>query len=114
MQYLLIISHDASFAPTDSVVAGIVAWIKDMQHRGIRRYGNPLRPPGDAKTVRVREDAVHVTDGPFAATQEKMAAYELLECADLEEAIAAATQHPMAKAGAIEVRPVWAELAGLA
>ena len=52
-----------------------------------------------------------ITGGPFAATAEQMAAYELLECADLEEAVSLASRHPMATAGAIEVRPVWEELA---
>jgi hypothetical protein len=57
-----------------------------MEHRGIRRYGQPLRPPADAVTVRVREGTPVLTEGPFAETAEHMAAYELLECADLEEA----------------------------
>ena len=58
MQYLLIICHDESFVPTEPLVAEIVAWIKEMEGRGIRKYGNPLRPPGDATTVRVREGNV--------------------------------------------------------
>ena len=114
MQYLLIISHDESFVPTETLIAGIVVWIHEMEGRGIRKYGNPLRPPSDAKTVRVREGKVMLTDGPFADTHEKIAAYELIECASLEEAIDAASRHPMAKAATIEVRPIWADLAKLA
>jgi hypothetical protein len=41
-----------------------------------------------------------------------MSAYELLECADLEEAVGVAATHPMAAGGTIEVRPIWSELAG--
>jgi len=110
MQYLLIICHDESFAPTETLVAEIVAWDKKMESRGIRKYGNPLRPPSDATTVRVRDGKVVLTDGPFADTKEKMAAYELIECASLKEAIDVASQHPMAKAATVEVRPVWADL----
>jgi hypothetical protein len=112
MKYLLIICHDDTFAPAEALVAEIVAWDREMQGRGIRLAGNPLRPPGDAMTVRVREGAVVLTRGPFADTAEKMAAYELVECASLEEAIDVAAQHPMASAGTIEVRPIWADLAG--
>jgi hypothetical protein len=108
---LLIICHDDSFAPGESLVAEIHAWVRGMERRGIRRCGQPLRPPGDAVTVRVRGGSPILTDGPFAETGEKMAAYELLECADLEEAVSLASTHPMARAGTIEVRPVWEELA---
>jgi len=114
MEYLLIISHDEFLAPTEALVAEIVEWIKQMEARGIRKYGNPLRPPSDAKTVRVRAGKVVLTDGPFADAKEKMAAYEMIECASIEEAIDVASQHPMAKAATIEVRPIWADLAKLA
>jgi hypothetical protein len=110
MQYLLIICHGESFIPTDKLVNDIVSWDKEMGEQGIRKYGNPLRPPIDAKTVRVREGKVMIADGPFADSKEKIAAYELIECASLEEAINIASQHPMAKAATIEVRPIWTDL----
>jgi hypothetical protein len=111
MQYLLIICHDESFVPTEALVTEIVAWDKKMESRGIRKYGNPLRPPSDATTIRVRNGKLMLTDGPFADFKEKMAAYERIECASLNEAIDVASQHPMAKAATVEVRPVWTELA---
>jgi hypothetical protein len=70
-----------------------------MERRGLLRDGQPLRPPADAVTVRVRGDEPEMTAGPFAATTEQMAAYELLECADLDEAVDLASRHPMAAAG---------------
>lgn len=112
VKYLLIISHDDFFAPTDILMKDIGAWIKKMERRGVRVYGNPLRPPGGATTVRVREGKVKLTKGPFAKSKEKMCAYELIECSNSEEAIDVASQHPMAKAATIEVRPIWNELAG--
>ena len=111
MRYLLIICHDDSFTPTETLVKDILAWIKKMEGRGIRVHGNPLRPPSDATTVRVRAGDVLLTSGPFARSKEKMSAYELIECASPEEAIDVASQHPMAKAGTIEVRPIWNALA---
>jgi len=111
MQYLMIICHDDSFASTEVLVTEIVAWDKEMEGRGIRKYGNQLRLPSDAVTVRVREGKRVLKNGPFAESKEKMAAYELIECASLEEAIDVASTHPMAKAATIEVRPVWSDLA---
>jgi hypothetical protein len=110
--YLLIICHDDSFAPSAALVAAIHDWDLELDRRGIRLDGRPLRPPADAVTVRVREGKPALGDGPFAATAEQMAAYELLDCADLDEAIGLASSHPMAAAGTIEVRPVWEELSG--
>ncbi len=110
MQFLLIICHDESFAPTESLVREIVAWIEEMESRGIRKYGNPLKAPNDAATIRVREGKIQTTSGLFAESKEKMCAYELVECPSLEQAIDAASKHPMAKVATIEVRP-WAELA---
>ncbi len=111
MQFLLIITHDDAFAPTETLLAEINAWISKMKTMGIWKYGSPLQPPSDAKTVRVRNGKTTVTNGPFANSREKMCAYELLDCASLDDAIDAASRHPMAKAATIEVRPVWAELA---
>ncbi len=111
MQFLLIITHDDAFAPTETLLAEIDAWISKMKTMGIRKYGNPLQPPSEAKTVRVRKGKTTVTNGPFANSREKMCAYELLECASLDEAVDAASGHPMATAATIEVRPIWADLA---
>lgn len=112
MQYLLIISHDDLFIPTETLLQDIGAWIKEMERRGVRVNGNPLRPASDATTVRVREGKVVLKEGPFANSKEKMCAYELIECSSNEEAIDVASKHPMAKAATIEVRPIWNEMAG--
>jgi hypothetical protein len=110
MLYLLIICHDDSFAPSEGLIAAIQEWDLEMDRRGLRLDGRPLRPPADAVTVRVRGGEAATGQGPFAATAEQMAAYELLDCADLAEAVGLAATHPMAAAGTIEVRPIWEEL----
>lgn len=112
MQFLFIISHDDAFSPSETLFADIVAWIKDAEQRGIRIYGNPLRLAGDAKTVRVRNGKVKIIAEPFTDSAEKMCAYELIECASMDEATQIASSHPMAKAATIEVRPIWNELVG--
>jgi hypothetical protein len=80
-------------------------WVAEMDDRGIRLFGSELEPPSAARTVRVREKHAIVTDGPFAETKEQIAGFDVLECADLDEAIEAAAKHPMARFGILEVRP---------
>jgi hypothetical protein len=106
MQYLLIICHDDSFTPTKALIREIVAWDKERKTGGIRKYGNPLRPPSNAITVPVRKGDVVLKNSPFAKSKQKMAVYELIQCASLEEAVDIGFTHPMTKAATIEVRPI--------
>lgn len=55
----------------------------------------------------MREGELTVTDGPFAETKEEFAGFDVLDCADLDEAIEMASQHPVAKFGSVEIRPFW-------
>jgi hypothetical protein len=65
-----------------------------------------LRSTETATSIRVREGEAEITDGPFAVTKEVLAGYYLVECADLDEALALAKRLPMARWGTVEVRPV--------
>lgn len=109
MRYMLLICYDESFSPPETIGAETEAWVEEMDRRGVRKAGDRLRPASDATTVRVREDRAMLTDGPFAETKEQIAGFDLIECADLDEAIEVASRHPMAKVGMIEVRPFWEE-----
>jgi hypothetical protein len=71
--------------------------------------GEVLYPTVTATTVRVRGGKggdVITTDGPYAETKEALTGFYLLECADLDEAVALAARIPAAWNGAVEVRPV--------
>ncbi len=48
-----------------------------------------------------------VRDGSFAETKDEVAGYDIIECADFNEAIEIASKHAAAKFGKIEIRPVW-------
>jgi hypothetical protein len=75
----------------------------------IMRGGAALYPTSTATVVRVeggKGGDVLTTDGPYAETKEALTGFFLLECADLEEAVARAAQIPAAWTGAVEVRPV--------
>jgi hypothetical protein len=55
--------------------------------------------------VRVRDGETLVVDGPFAETKEFVAGFDLLECADLDEAIEVAAKSPVSWFQALEIRP---------
>jgi hypothetical protein len=84
----------------------IESWLAEMDGRGVRLHGERLRYVSDATTVQVRSHEVMVSDGPFAETREQIAGYDVIDCADLDEAIEVASKHPAAWEGTIEVRPV--------
>ena len=71
-------------------------WVEEMDGRGVRLLGRELDLPETAATVRVRDGETLVTDGPFAETKEFMAGFDVLECADLDEAIEVAAKCPVA------------------
>jgi hypothetical protein len=79
---------------------------EDVQKAGVIRGGAPLQPTDTATTVRVRKGERLTTDGPFAETKEWLAGFYLLECNNLDEALAWAAKIPGAKYGSIEVRPL--------
>lgn len=108
MKYLLLICDDGPITASAEDLDP-TSWVEEMDKRRVRLFGERLRPAEDATTVRVREDELLVTDGPFAETKEQMGGFDVIECADLDEAIEVASKHPMARFGMIEVRPFWTE-----
>ncbi|ADB34092.1 YCII-related protein [Kribbella flavida DSM 17836] len=114
MKYLLMICGDESAEA--HALDGCGGWSEEMQARGVVEGGAGLRPPREATTVRVRDDELLLTDGPFAETKEQIGGFVLIDCADLDEAIEIAAKHPAAAYGTIEIRPLLAgppEAAGL-
>ena len=93
-------AHEASVPDVDD-------WVDTYDRSGVRVLGEQLVGPAQAKTIRVRDGKTVVTDGPFAETKEFIAGFDILECADLDAAIAVAAAHPMAHTHMIELRPFW-------
>jgi hypothetical protein len=109
MKYMMFICHEPE--RLDEAVAEVEkdggAWLDEMVGRGVRLDGNALRPPAEATTVRLRGGRPLLTDGPFAESKEAIAGFDIIECADLDEAIEIAARHPCAAVGSIELRPFW-------
>ncbi|MBB6550082.1 YciI family protein [Nonomuraea rubra] len=105
MKYLMFVCTDAQPDTDKENEPDIHAWVAENDARGRRLQGSELAPAAAATTVRVRDGELLLCDGPFAETQEVIVGFDLLECADLDEAIEIARAHPMARAGRLELRP---------
>lgn len=112
MKYAFLIYEDEPVH--EDLMEGYVAFNAEMEALGVMVAGEALQPTATATTVRVRGGAAAATDGPFAETKEQLGGFYILECRDLDEAIACAAKIPHATNGSVEVRPLvtFEEMAG--
>ena len=73
---------------------------------GVHLGGEGLQPSQTATTLKVQGDDHLITDGPFAESKEQLGGYYLLDCKDLDDAIAWGKKIPIGEGGIVEVRPV--------
>ena len=83
-----------------------MAYDQALRKAGRCLASEALQPVRTAKTVRVRDQKVSVTDGPFTETKECLAGFYLIEATGEDDAIQIASQLAPARVGSIEVRPV--------
>jgi hypothetical protein len=108
MQFLMFVCNDTvPVEPNPTPGIDIEEWVETYDKSGVRLMGDRVQPASAAKAVRVRNDEVLVTDGPFIESKEAIGGFDVLECRDLAEAIEVAAAHPMARGGVIEIRPFW-------
>jgi hypothetical protein len=112
MQFMLVIYNDPTLL--DSLPAGEA----DGMMRQCLDHADELRRDGQllesrmldearrAKTVRIRSGRVTATDGPFAEVKEVLGGFNLIEAADMDEAVRIAAEFPWARTGSVEIRPV--------
>jgi len=109
MKYLMLVCVDPDIELSAEERAQVgpasESWVEEMDRRGVRLLGSPVARAEHATTVRVRDGELSVTDGPFAEAKEQMVGFDLIECADLDEAIDIASKHPLARRGAMDIRP---------
>jgi hypothetical protein len=107
MKFLMLVCVDNVPVAPSSPGMDVEEWVEKVDSEGIRLLGERIRPERAATTVRVRNDELLVTDGPFIETKEALAGFDVLDCRDLEHAIEVAAAHPMAREGVLELRPFW-------
>ena len=115
MRYMLLIytREDAvarsSQEEMQQVFNGHLAVMQEARAKGVLQAAEPLANTSTATTVRRQNGSTTVTDGPFAETKEQLAGYYILNCKDLDEAVAWAKKIPTACGGlqgCVEVRPL--------
>ena len=81
------------------------AYDDELRRGGHFVGGEALDSARNAVTLRMKDGAVEVTDGPFVETKETLGGILLLEARDLNHAIALMSKHPGVKMGPFEIRP---------
>jgi hypothetical protein len=109
-QYLLLVYQPEVDADEQAERETLLPAFAEL-HRSLRQAGllvgvQRLRSVESATSVRIRDGQTEITDGPFAITKEILAGYYVIECDDLDAALAVAERVPAARFGTIEVRPV--------
>lgn len=112
MKYLVMIYSDDALLDAlpegefDTMMQGCLTHADELRAEGKVLDFQQLEAPSSARTLRVRNSRASVLDGPFAETKEYLAGFNLIEAADMDEAMRIAAEFPWARTGAIEVRPV--------
>jgi hypothetical protein len=112
MQFVLLVYNDPELldalpaGESDDMMRGCLTHADELRRDGALIDSRMLSAPTTARSVRVREGRQVLRDGPFAETKELLAGFNLIEAADLDEAVRIATEFPWTRTGCIEVRPV--------
>lgn len=111
VRYLLLIHQGNALDDWDGLTADeqkdIAAAYKEISTTPGVTPGRRLQPPETATTVRVKDGATLITDGPFAETKDAIGGWLVYETDDLDSAIALAARVPATRfGGAVEVRPL--------
>ncbi len=112
MQFLLLIYNDPALLEAmpagdyDRSMKQCLQHADELRADGKLLDSQQLEPAATAKTVRVRSGRTSVVDGPFAETKEMLGGFNLIEAADMDEAVRIAREFPWTTTGSVEVRPV--------
>ena len=112
MKFLLLIYNDDALlealpaGESDAMMRTCLNHADELKEQGSLIESQQLEPAATAKSVRVRHGRVSVVDGPFAETKEMLGGFNLIEAADLDEAIRIASEFPWARTGCVEIRAV--------
>jgi hypothetical protein len=117
MQYVLLIyhgttdGHPLSSGPTweslsEKEQKGVYAEFAALNKMESMTPGPPLGLPENATTVRVENDSIVTSEGPYLDAKGAVGGFYVLEAEDLDAAVTMASRIPPARlGGAVEVRP---------
>lgn len=112
MKYLMLVYTDAALLEAlpegeyDRLMRGCIGHADELKDAGKLIESQQLEAASTAKSLRIRNGRSSVVDGPFAETKEILGGFNLIEAADMDEAVRIAAEFPWAKYGCLELRPV--------
>jgi hypothetical protein len=112
MQFMLVIYNDPDLVDTlpegeyDGMMRECLAHADELRQDGHLIESRMLADSKQARTVRMRHGRLAATDGPFAEVKEVLGGFNLIEAADMDEAVRIAAAFPWARTGSVEIRPV--------
>ena len=108
-QFLVAIHHPDNYDPSledEAMIRDIHALNEEMEAAGARFYAGGLEPASHAKSLRKQGDgSVSIIDGPYLEAKEYIGGFWILECADMDEALAWGRKAVVACRAPVEVRP---------
>jgi len=90
----------------DDLMGSMAAFHEEMAKAGVLLDASGLKPSSKGWRVRYDGKKRTVIDGPFAEAKEILGGFNLIEAADMDEAVRIASEFPWAQVGRIEVREV--------
>jgi hypothetical protein len=107
-QYLVAVQHPENYDSSlegEAMIRDISALNKEMEAAGARFFAGGLESASRAKSLRKQSDGkVSITDGPYLETKEHIGGFWILECADMDEALAWGRKAVVACRVPVEVR----------
>ncbi|HEU4830127.1 MAG TPA: YciI family protein [Gemmatimonadales bacterium] len=112
MKFMLLIYNEGALLDSlpdgeaDDMMRNCLSHADALKRDGILVESQMLEDADAARSVRIRNGRMTATDGPFAEAKEVLGGFNLIEAADMEEAVRIAAEFPWARTGCVEVRPV--------
>jgi hypothetical protein len=112
MKFMVLIYNDNTMldalppAEFDATMRSCLEHADELRQGGRLLDSQMLESASTAKSVRSRKNKMTITDGPFAESKEVLAGFNLIEAANMDEAVKIAAEFPWSRTGCVEVRPV--------
>ena len=108
-QYLLSLYQPDGDPPAPEALEPIMrdldALNQELKAAGAWVFAGGLHSPGSATVVRVKDDDVLITDGPFAEAKEHIGGFTVIKAPDLDAALEWGRKLARATTLPVEVRP---------
>jgi len=107
-QYLVAIQNTETFdrsLESAETIHDIDVLNEEMEAAGVRLFAGGLEAPSHAKTLRKESSGnTAVTDGPFLEAKEYVGGFWIMNCANMDEAVAWGKKASVACRTSVEVR----------